>query len=227
MNIEVQVNQAVDEYEKSLIRTLSKMAITTSVMGQLQAISAINSMGGGTIYPNLKVITRYAQNQVAPYTKLLYSEGATMIQGNKVYWLKDYTAKARKDIIDKILNAVNTGQAYGVQSGLGNYPAGTLADDLSAYFNAMRNHAEMVARTEGKRVYHLAKKQRMFLQGVQQVKWYTHEPCDICAQFSGNTYYIDALPMEIPVHPRCRCDIVPVVKDIDQIIYELQTGGYA
>lgn len=73
--------------------------------------------------------------------------------------------------------------------------------------------ADMIARTEVSTAFNEALKRLYRQQGVQQVRWVTHmddKTCLPCAMRNGVVYNLDALPA-IPVHPRCRCFIKPVL----------------
>ncbi|PEP86087.1 minor capsid protein [Bacillus pseudomycoides] len=78
--------------------------------------------------------------------------------------------------------------------------------DSGAYY------AKRVARTETSRVYNEAANQSYRDYGVTKVEWLAtleRRTCARCAALHGKKYKIDNNP-PIPLHPHCRCTLVPV-----------------
>lgn len=74
-----------------------------------------------------------------------------------------------------------------------------------------RSKAITIARTETLAAGNAAAKERYQLAGVEMVEWvaaYDDRVCPICESKHGNTYPLDEAP-ELPVHPNCRCTLVP------------------
>jgi len=93
-----------------------------------------------------------------------------------------------------------------------------ITDTLGRFIPAMRR-AEMIARTELIRAYHLANVQEMRNWGVVGVKVRAEfstagddRVCDICARLEGKIYTLDEIEPMIPVHPMCRCVALPVLE---------------
>lgn len=62
--------------------------------------------------------------------------------------------------------------------------------------------------------------------GVRWVQYYAAEDertCDTCGKYHGKYYRIDKCPV-LPLHPNCRCTILPVVDE--KKIAELEAGEY-
>jgi SPP1 gp7 family putative phage head morphogenesis protein len=91
-----------------------------------------------------------------------------------------------------------------------------LVDALGRYIPAERR-ARMIARTETIRAHHLANVQEYRnyeVAGVKvQAEWSTagFDVCDVCAPLHGNVYTLDEVQGMIPVHPNCRCMILPLL----------------
>jgi len=91
-----------------------------------------------------------------------------------------------------------------------------LVDTLGRYIPAERR-ARMIARTETIRAHHLANVQEYRnyeVAGVKvQAEWSTagFDVCDVCAPLHGNVYTLDEVQGMIPVHPNCRCMILPLL----------------
>lgn len=77
-----------------------------------------------------------------------------------------------------------------------------------------RLRMEMIARTETARAQNIG-----YVQGLEQVGVKEAElsavpgACDECAALDGTRYPIDDAVGVIPVHPRCRCAMLPVISD--------------
>lgn len=77
--------------------------------------------------------------------------------------------------------------------------------------------ARTMARTETMYAIGQAEEQRYRQHGIAQVEWLaTPDPgrrtCDACAALDGKRYPLDDHPPR-PLHPNCRCDLLPVVED--------------
>lgn len=80
-----------------------------------------------------------------------------------------------------------------------------------------RQRAVMIARTEVIRAHHLANVQEMINWGVEGVfvkaEFRTagdDRVCDECADLDGNVYSMQEAQALIPVHPNCRCIVLPI-----------------
>lgn len=97
-----------------------------------------------------------------------------------------------------------TGNNLGVTDTLGRFIPG-------------RRRAEMIARTELIRAHHKGTVQEYRNWGVQgvnvQAEFRTagdHRVCDICSSLQGSVYSLDEAENLIPVHPMCRCIVLPL-----------------
>jgi SPP1 gp7 family putative phage head morphogenesis protein len=103
-----------------------------------------------------------------------------------------------------------------------------LADSIAAGFSPQRAakvitekigdpaRALTIAITEQNRAISAATIERYSDAGLEQVEWITSDPCDICAPNDGQIVSIgedfnsgDSQP---PVHPNCRCALLPVIE---------------
>lgn len=93
-----------------------------------------------------------------------------------------------------------------------------ITDTLGRFIPAKRR-AEIMARTEIIRAYHQAgmmEYKQWVVDGLQVVAEFVtagdEGVCPICAALEGNIYSLEEAENLIPVHPQCRCVVVPVVK---------------
>ena len=84
---------------------------------------------------------------------------------------------------------------------------------LQERFNVSYSRADALARTELAHIQTQAAQKRYKDYGIKEVEVLVDEDertCPICSKLEGKKYYInDRMP--IPVHPRCKCCIIPVV----------------
>lgn len=97
------------------------------------------------------------------------------------------------------------------------------------------SRAKTIARTELSAAYSLGRLQVYVQAGVKKVRWVTHlrsTTCRICRSRNGLILDIDDVLAQhksnyktsgfapsqfaIPVHPRCRCHLAPILEDIDK-----------
>jgi len=90
-----------------------------------------------------------------------------------------------------------------------------ITDTLGRYIPAQRR-AEMIARTEVIRAHHKGMVQEYRNWGVEGVNVLAEfrtagdrRVCSICSGMQGNTYTLDEAENIIPVHPLCRCIVLP------------------
>lgn len=74
-----------------------------------------------------------------------------------------------------------------------------------------------IAITETNRAMSLAAIDTYQNMGLQQVEWSAADPCDICAPNDGQVVGVgqafNSGDSEPPVHPNCRCALLPVIPD--------------
>lgn len=118
-------------------------------------------------------------------------------------WAKDYNTAQRKLISD----AIKTGIAEGKS-------VRNMAKDLDEIFDARDKRAEILVQTESRKHHTEGMKTRYKANGVKKVEWSTAGSgvCPLCAPMQGTTYPVDEAPGGgPPLHPRCRCRLLPVI----------------
>lgn len=86
---------------------------------------------------------------------------------------------------------------------------------LQNRFNVSYGRADTLARTELAHIQTQAAKQRYLDAGVQRVQIWADKDerrCDKCGKMHEKIYNINE-HIPVPVHPKCRCTIVPVIED--------------
>lgn len=82
-----------------------------------------------------------------------------------------------------------------------------------------KHRADLLARTEVIRAHHLGAIQTYRQFGVVGVRvvveWNTagdDRVCELCAPLEGKTFTLDEIEFKIPLHPQCRCGVIPVIE---------------
>jgi SPP1 gp7 family putative phage head morphogenesis protein len=86
---------------------------------------------------------------------------------------------------------------------------------LQERFNVSYSRADAVVRTEMSHIQNTAAKQRYEDYGITKFQVWADKDerrCDECGKLHKKIYDTRAA-VPVPVHPRCRCSIVPVVED--------------
>ncbi len=129
------------------------------------------------------------------------NEGYTVIQGEKVYWLRDRTLTERQKIFNIVKNGILEGKNPNVTK-----------KEFQDYFKMQKSQAEAIARTETAYVQARGRDDRYKQFGVKKVKWLLGgNPCPKCAQYGGRVFTWDDLPLQQPAHVCCTCDLAPVL----------------
>lgn len=189
----------LDSYKRGLIRARQELRKMDSTIPTLEETGGIHASMSTPfhlervgllylrVYEDLKGITSQMSTQISR----VLSQG--MLDGDNP-----------RTIARKLVRVISgMGEDLGVKDTLGRYiPA--------------RRRAEILARTEIIRAHHKAMVQEYRnwgLIGVQvQAEFRTagdDRVCDLCQALEGNEYSLDEAENLIPVHPMCRCIILP------------------
>ena len=123
-------------------------------------------------------------------------------------------------ITDAMSSQISRVLADGMVRGIG---PREMASELKKEIEKMtRTRAEMLARTEVVRAHHLAniaEYREAGLDDLVVIAEFVATPdsrvCSICASLAGKRYTLDEAEGVIPVHPRCRCAMVPYLPEED------------
>lgn len=97
-----------------------------------------------------------------------------------------------------------------------------ITDKLGRFIPA-EVRAEMLARTEIIRAFHLATIQEYRNWGLLKIKvkgeWKTagdDRVCSRCASLEGKLFTLDEIEPMIPLHPQCRCIALPYIEELEK-----------
>jgi SPP1 gp7 family putative phage head morphogenesis protein len=187
---------SIPKFEKARIETLIENAAKSYLKGEQEAFDLLN----------MEFDPEEAKDAATTYLKTYQTqirEGYTVIQGEKVYWLRDRTLNERQKIFDIISDGIKNGRS-----------PDTVKSNFMDYFKMQKSQAESIARTETAYVQARGAEIRFKKQGVEKVKWLLGpDPCEVCIPIGGKIFTWDTLPYQIPVHVRCTCSLSPVIEN--------------
>lgn len=199
------IDDALEARKKAYIQALANKAMREYVKAQVDAELEIHNR---VLTPDdWMVINKAALTYHSKYTVMLEKEGASIIQGRKVPWMKDMDESTRKQVSDIIKKGIEEGKPTGViETKKGTYPAGSIAADLHGYFDDRKSHAAMVARSEVTRIQNVAKLERWQDRGFDRSSVLDDEgpnSCDPCAKANGQVWTIEYALSHEKQHPNC------------------------
>ena len=110
----------------------------------------------------------------------------------------------KQTLNDELINCVVSGK-----------PSSFLKKTLQERFNVSFGRADALVRTELAHIQTQAAQKRYQDYGIQQVEVLADKDerrCEVCGKLHGKRYNINDV-MPVPAHPRCRCCMIPVIKD--------------
>lgn len=119
------------------------------------------------------------------------------------------TDKLQQTLNDSLLDCVITGKK-----------TTELKNILQERFEVSYSAADSLARTEIAHIQTQAAKDRYKNAGIQMVEVWADKDerrCEVCGKLHEKRYPIGST-MPVPAHPRCRCTIIPVVEENNQLM---------
>lgn len=188
------LSAAIPTYEQTRLDLLVQEASKSYLAG---AQKAYGKLGEKFVADEVK---KEAENYLKEYKAGLL-DGHTVIQGKKVYWLRDRTLAERQKIFDIIKD--------GITKDIG---SDQITQELQDYFKIQKSQAETIAINETAYVQARARDITYQKFGVEKVLWVVgSNPCHICEELAGRVFTWDDLPNTPPIHVRCGCDLEPVI----------------
>lgn len=124
----------------------------------------------------------------------------------------DNTEKLAQTLNDELINCVVTGKS-----------TRELKDKLQERFNVSYHQAETLVKTEIAHIQIQASSKRYEDFGLDEYEYFADEDektCPVCGKLDGKKFKLSEMKIGVnapPLHPKCRCDILPVVKD-DELV---------
>lgn len=199
------IDAAMDKYQRDIATAARNNAARAHIAGDLSAHKLLD------IGVSFDLVQKEALDYSKPYGELLYREGASVIQGKKIPWLKDRTGQTRENVFKTIKDGLKEGKPVSEIGGkkLGK---GTIAYDLKQIMQTEDSGMVRIARTEVARIQSAGSMTRYKANNVKKIKILcAADPCEICTPYCNQIINFDDAP-EIPLHPNCRCSYAPVIE---------------
>lgn len=201
---DVIIGEIVAEYIGSILKSLVKNATQSYIIG--------NIIGNGKLAPGADITGRVTvQFGILEKDALKFTEeykkqllkGGCEIDGEFIPWLQDKGKRIQEGLGEIIQSSIDPGKSYA-----------QVKREIQDLMGTESSHALTIARTEMSRVKSEGERNRYSRAGVEEVKWLLGpKPCPICIDIAGRNggiYKLNEVPYQ-PVHPRCVCDIAPVI----------------
>lgn len=139
-------------------------------------------------------------------------EGATQLIN--AIWCVDGKNFSQRvwDNVNDLVETLNEGLINCVITG---QKTSQLKKVLQERFGVSYSRADSVARTEMSHIQNTAAQQRYKDYGIQEYEVWADKDerlCEICGKLHKKRFSMGS-QIPVPVHPRCRCSIIPVVED--------------
>ncbi len=202
------IDETVDDFIQVVINALTESAYRNYAQGDAEALARLGDpMDWAIIDPDAIAFSKQ-------YQKLLVEEGATIINGKKIPWMKGFSESARAEVGKIIEDGIQQGLfTGGKESKKGTFPKKSTAAKLQKFFNKRKSHASTVARTETQQIRQTAKLNRWKSRGFELVLVkdgdHAHSD-DICKRKNGQVWTVDFALNNVSEHPNCVRRFVPV-----------------
>jgi hypothetical protein len=202
------IDETVADFTEIVIRSLTQSAYRNYAMADAEALARLGDpMDWAVIDPDAIAFAKQ-------YQKLLIEEGATIINGKKIPWMKKFSAEARAEVGKIIEEGIQQGLfTGGKETKKGTFAKKSTAAKLKEFFNERKSHASTVARTETQQIRQTAKLNRWKARGFELVlvKDGDHANSDdICKFKNGQIWTVEFALNNVSEHPNCVRRFVPV-----------------
>ena len=200
---------AHDKYQRALAGILTREAVRAHIAADISAHEVLG------ISVSFDLVQAEALAYSTAYGALLKREGATIIRGKKVPWLKDSTTRTRERVFTIIRDGLEQGKPVAQIGGKRIVP-GTIAHDLRTTLIREREFEYVrIARTEVGRIQNQGTLTRYAINDVTEVDVLDDEgpnSCDACREINGQRWTLEYARTHELEHPNCVRAFAPVIK---------------
>jgi len=203
------LDAAIDKYQTTLIKSLTKSATRSYVKGAQIASIKLESA--------FTQVNEEALAYAKTYGGLLAREGASWIQDTtppynfkKIAWLRDSTQQTRELVAKTIEEGIKAGKPVASIGGK-HLADGTIARDLQNLLVREKAFENVrIARTEPARIQLEASMTQYDKNGIEEItRLCGPNPCDLCAPLCNKRFKTKAAPGIL--HPNGTCTNIPVI----------------
>jgi SPP1 gp7 family putative phage head morphogenesis protein len=190
------IDKALGRFKDNLIDILISNATKAHLTGSLKGYKDLN------IKPELDLVRSDSLNFAKAYKKLLVEDGATIIKGEKVAWLKDHNMETRKLVHD----IIQKGLAEGKSPTIGKE---SIAKELGKVMEGQEYRMKRIARTEIAYIQNKGTVQSYKNAKVTKVQVLDNEgpnSCAECEEANGQIWTLEYADTHELEHPNCFID---------------------
>ena len=202
------LNAAMDEYQRDIATALRNNAARAHIAGDLNAYRLLN------ISISFNLVQKEALEYSKGYGELLYREGASIIQGEKIPWLKNHKGQTREKVFKAIKDGLKEGKPV-AEIGGKKLGKGTIAYDLKQIMGMEDRSMVATARTEVARIANQGTLTRYDKNDVTEVDVLDNEgpnSCEACIEANGQRWTLTYARTHELEHPNCVRAFTPVIK---------------
>ena len=202
------IEAAMDEYQRDIATALRNNAARAHIAGDLKAHKLLN------IGISFDLVQKEALEYSKLYGEVLYREGASVIQGKKIPWLKEHTGRTRERVFKTIRDGLKDGKPVSEIGGI-KIGKGTIAYDLKQIAGMEDRSVVGIARTEVARISNqgaLTRYDKNNVTGVDVLDNEGPNSCDACIEANGQRWTLAYARTHELEHPNCVRAFTPVIK---------------
>ncbi len=202
------IDLTIDNYEKNIITSLTDTVFKAHVAGDIVAYDSLS-------IPVIESkVHQAALDFGKEYSKLLKSEGASIIQGKKIPWLAEHTEHTRQQVYNIVEAGIKEGKPVASIGGKTGVP-GTVADDLKQLAIREKDYEYVrIARTETAHVQNQGALNRYTENSITHVN--VHDGLDFdeaCRAANGQVWTVEYAQSHELEHPNCTRSFSPIIPD--------------
>jgi SPP1 gp7 family putative phage head morphogenesis protein len=200
------ITLAFEEWRDTVADNLTQTSIQSFITGDLTAQAAVSRATGEIVTVGAFQVQEEALKYAEEYGKLLKEEGASIIQGEKIAWLKDSTELSRQKTIDLIVQGLEEGKSMD-----------ELAIDLRRTFTRNKDYEyKRIARSETARIQNngaLNRYDKLAITHVDVLDNGGPNSCEECRRANGQRWTVEYARTHELEHANCVRSFVPVILD--------------
>lgn len=199
MNIDSLIDAALRQYFGMLQSAMTRAIASGHIEGQIIAARQLGiEVGYQDMFPQ-------AVEYASEYSRLLETEGGTMIDGEFVPWFQKYSDDLRAKFTETIRDGLERGASKQ-----------ELGEEIANLLNETQRHGELIAQHEIRQVQATAAIKQYRDVGLEYVVIVGYDipdgtVCEECQEYMDHgAYPINEAPF-VPVHPNCRHNYAPYI----------------
>ena len=201
------IDKALDKFGKNVEDALTENATKAHLTGSLKGYKNLG------VIPELDLVRADSIAFAKSYKDLLIGEGATIIKGEKIAWLKDHKKETREKVHDIIQKGLEEGKSptIGKES---------IAKELGKVMKDQEYRMKRIARTEVAYIQNKGTINSYKNSKVNKVQVLDDEgpnSCQECADVNGQIWPIEYAEIHELEHPNCVRTFIAFIEELNPV----------